>query len=105
MLKFITLSFFVSFFALSGCNKEINEVTLTSTDKNQIFNSGYSRKEINNTSKTKDTPVKSKKISQSITEHLLSERDGYLNMYAEEMKDMKYDRKKYLEGIIKNLVI
>jgi hypothetical protein len=38
MLKFVTLSFFISLFALSGCNKEINEVTLTSTDKNQIFN-------------------------------------------------------------------
>ena len=44
--------------------------------------------------KLKDTPVKSKKIPQSITDHPLSERDGYLNMYAEEMKDMKYDRKK-----------
>ena len=55
--------------------------------------------------KLKDTPVKSKKIPQSITDHPLSERDGYLNMYAEEMKDMKYDRKKYLEGIIKNLVV
>lgn len=41
--------------------------------------------------KLKDTPVKSKKIPQSITDHPLSERDGYLNMYAE---DMKYDRKK-----------
>ena len=38
--------------------------------------------------------MKSKKIPQSITDHPLSERKGYLNMYAEEMKDMKHDRKK-----------
>ena len=77
MLKFITLSFFISLFALAGCNKETNEVILTSTDKNQILNLDMVENKL--IGHLKATPVKSKKIPQSITDYPLLERDGYLN--------------------------
>jgi len=94
-VQFIKLSFFIFLFALSGCKEQTNEVIIPSK-KEKILCIKVPDKELidNSGDKSKYQPL------DVVT--ALSNRDGYLNSYAEEMKNMNDDREKIFKRNNKN---
>jgi hypothetical protein len=98
-VQFIKLSFFIFLFALSGCkeqtNKQTNEVIIPSK-KEKVLRIKVPDKQLIDNSGDKS------KYKSLYVVTALSNRDGYLNSYAEEMKNMNDDRAKIFKRNNKN---